>query len=214
MAKPTKAKALERLQASLSEIPDLRPLNTGSPTFKKWQRNTEIAVTNTFGNNTRHLPDFTSVSFYVMAFPASQSDISETYLDGLASAASVLESMIEEIREYWPDDDQHTAPAPKEPAQVASSCEAFLIHGRDDSTRQAVARFLAKKWSSNPFCSPSSSSQGLTIIEKFEKYAHVKFATGRGGFALLTPDDTGALEGELQRHRARQNVIFELGATS
>jgi len=56
--------------------------------------------------------------------------------------------------------------------------------------------------------------EGLTIIEKFEKYSNVKYA-----IILLTPDDIGFpskyidkpdTERELEL-RARQNVIFEFG---
>jgi predicted nucleotide-binding protein len=56
--------------------------------------------------------------------------------------------------------------------------------------------------------------EGLTILEKFEKYSNVGYA-----FILLTPDDIGYLEEKHQEkekdieieHRARQNVIFEFG---
>lgn len=83
--------------------------------------------------------------------------------------------------------------------------EVFLVHGRDDGATQTVARFL-EQLTLEAVVLGEQPSHGQTIIEKFEKYAHVKFA-----IALLTPDDTGSLEGELPTHRARQNVIFELG---
>ncbi|MEE1282638.1 MAG: nucleotide-binding protein [Acutalibacteraceae bacterium] len=48
--------------------------------------------------------------------------------------------------------------------------------------------------------------QGLTIIEKFEKYAkNCSYA-----FALFTPDDI-VTNGDKQYFQARPNVIFELG---
>ena len=51
-------------------------------------------------------------------------------------------------------------------------------------------------------------NEGRTIIEKFEDFAHVRFAV-----VLLTPDDTGRLQADAgeYRPRARQNVIFEFG---
>ena len=52
-------------------------------------------------------------------------------------------------------------------------------------------------------------SEGLTIIEKFERHAR------RADFAivLMTPDDVGASiqKKNALKLRARQNVIFELG---
>ena len=83
----------------------------------------------------------------------------------------------------------------------------FIIHGRDEGTKEAVARFI-KQLGLNPIILHEQPNQGQTIIEKFERHAEVAFA-----IALLTPDDTGGLSGEEQslKPRARQNVIFELG---
>jgi predicted nucleotide-binding protein len=60
---------------------------------------------------------------------------------------------------------------------------------------------------------------GRTLIEKFEKYADVGYAV-----IIMTPDDVGATERavldaesadrplrQVLRHRARQNVVLELG---
>ena len=208
MVKPTKVKALERLQAARDEIPDLKALDAESSRFKKWERNTEIAITNTFGDETRHIQDFTSIHYYVMYAPASLHETHAAYVKGLDSVASVLESMIDEIKEYWPIDDQSTTSATsvrsRQEAPLTNH-EVFLVHGRDDGAKQTVARFL-EQLQLEAVVLTEQPNQGRTIIEKFEKYAHVKFA-----IALLTPDDTGSLEGELQRNRARQNVIFELG---
>lgn len=202
---PKKVKALERLQAALDEIPDLKALNAESPRFSKWTRNTEVAITNTFGDDTRHIQDFTSVHYYVMFAPASLHETQEAYVKGLVSAASVLESMIDEVKEYWPSDDQQTTSARSQQEEPVTSNEVFLVHGRDEGAKQTVARFL-EQLELKPIVLAEQPSQGLTIIEKFEKHAPVEFA-----LVLLTPDDAGSLEGEPGQHRARQNVVFELG---
>lgn len=84
----------------------------------------------------------------------------------------------------------------------------FLVHGRDDGTKEAVARFL-EKLDLIPVILHEQPNGGRTIIEKFEHFAAVSFAV-----VLLTPDDVGGLidqpTGE-QKARARQNVIMELG---
>ncbi len=49
-------------------------------------------------------------------------------------------------------------------------------------------------------------SGGRTIIEKLEHNADVAFVV-----VLLTPDDLGRARDGLERPRARQNVILELG---
>jgi predicted nucleotide-binding protein len=83
----------------------------------------------------------------------------------------------------------------------------FLVHGKDDTSRETVARFM-EKLNLKVIILHEQPSRGRTIIEKFEHGSQVGFAV-----ALLTPDDVGAAkENPADLHpRARQNVIFELG---
>lgn len=85
--------------------------------------------------------------------------------------------------------------------------EIFIVHGHDQGLKQEVARFL-EKLELKPIILSEQSNGGRTVIEKFETNADVGFAV-----VLLTPDDIGSLDenGAEQKHRARQNVIFELG---
>ena len=85
--------------------------------------------------------------------------------------------------------------------------EIFIIHGRDNETKQTVARFL-ENLDLKPIILHEQSNQGRTIIEKFEQHTQVGFAV-----VLLTPDDVGALQEDAKhwKPRARQNVIFEFG---
>lgn len=84
----------------------------------------------------------------------------------------------------------------------------FLVHGHDEGTKHNVARFL-EKLGVEPVILQEQINKGMTIIEKFQEFAK------RAGFAvvLMTPDDHGypVTKEELKRHRARQNVILELG---
>ena len=207
MAKPSKAKAIARLQKALDAIPELRRLKPDSPEFTKWRRDTEIAITNTFGVESRHLQDFTSVHYFPMVAPVSESYERNTYISGLNSASAVLESMIGEIEEYWADEHQTPPSSAAQENERTNTNEVFVIHGRDEGTRAMVARFL-EQLRLKPVILDEQSNQGLTIIEKFERHAQVGFAV-----ALLTPDDAGSLQGDGSNlnSRARQNVIFELG---
>ena len=226
MARPTKAKAIERLGRALDEIPALKKLPRGnsSPEFEKWRRNTQIAITNTFGDESRHIQDFNNISYSLMAFSTSTPDSAfhRAYLSGLESAAPVLESMIEEIEEYWTvtakdmlaalktqEEKEHQTPpsSTTQENERTSTNEVFVIHGRDNEAKETVARFLTRL-ALTPVILHEQPNQGRTIIEKFERNAQVGFAV-----ALLTPDDVGALKNEEKnlKLRARQNVVFELG---
>jgi predicted nucleotide-binding protein len=91
---------------------------------------------------------------------------------------------------------------------VLPSSRVFVVHGHDESTREAVARLL-EKLDLEAVILHEQPDQGRTIIEKFTDHADVSFAV-----VLLTADDVGRAKSappEGQRTRARQNVILELG---
>ena len=114
--------------------------------------------------------------------------------------------MIEEINEYWGDENQ--TPTPSETHKDAINTDkVFVVHGRDDGTKQTIARFL-ETLGLKPVVLHEQANIGRTIIEKFEEHAQVGFAV-----VLLTPDDVGAFRDDKnkQKPRARQNVIFEFG---
>lgn len=102
--------------------------------------------------------------------------------------------------------------------QEAIVPKAFLCHGRDLVTAAEVESFL-EDGGVQVVILRDKPDAGQTIIEKFERNSNVNYA-----IVLLTPDDVGALRADTEsahgdfealagtlHHRARQNVIFELG---
>ena len=201
MARPPKAKAIERLQRALDVIPELRDLESGSPQFMEWREGTLGVISRTFGGNSDHIKGFKSINFSPPRpfYPAA-------YEHGLNSASAKLKSMIKEIEEDWPDDKQAQISSSARGNDQPSTKEIFVVHGRDKDTKNTVARFL-EKLKLMPVILSEIPGKGRTIIEKFEQHAQVGFA-----IVLLTPDDAGSLQGDTNLSpRARQNVIFELG---
>jgi CheY-like chemotaxis protein len=87
--------------------------------------------------------------------------------------------------------------------------KAFIVHGHDEIAVSELRSFLrtALHWP-DPIVLREQANNGRTIIEKFEDYAGVIDCV----FVLLTPDDPSVnLSTNLEKRRARQNVIFELG---
>ena len=214
MARPNKTKALERLQAVLDEIPALKQLKKESPEFTKWHRNAEICIANTFGEKSRNVGDFSHISYSPRTAFSLYDDTNKirlefhkAYTRGLESAKAILESMIEEIEEYWENGRQKSAVSVDQDNRSINANEIFVIHGRDKETKVTVARFL-EHLDLKPIILHEQLNQGKTIIEKFEQHAQVGFAV-----ALLTPDDVGAPQKDMEnlKPRARQNVIFEFG---
>lgn len=239
MARPLKAKAIERLRKVLNEVPELKKLPShslnplppidppstellsDSPEFKRWHRNAQVALRYTFGDNSSHLKEFNYISFTPKRRRGTVSSLSpdfqidytsrpkpiNAYMKGLDSAEALLKSMIEEIEEEWDHDNATQIPSSTQGNDRPSSNKVFVIHGRDEGTKNMVARFL-EKMDLKSVILHEQPNEGRTIIEKFEDHAQVGFAV-----ALLTPDDVGSLKDEAHnsKPRARQNVIFEFG---
>lgn len=217
MDQPPKTKAIERLKKTLTEIPQLKHIPygsperlQGSPQFRKWYRDTCIAINSTFGEHSEQLATFESTRYSPQAWYAGASDASfqKYYIQGLDTAAALISSMIDEINEYWGNDGRES-PSPISDAQrseLPATNTVFVIHGRDESTKDSVARFI-QDVGLVPVILSELPAKGQTIIEKVESNSDVGYAV-----ALLTPDDAGALSSEAELNpRARQNVIFELG---
>lgn len=87
--------------------------------------------------------------------------------------------------------------------------KVFIVHGRDNSAKQEVSRFI-EKLGLEAIILHEQASAGMTIIEKIEHYSN------DADFALIlyTPCDLGygahEPSGSL-KNRARQNVVFEHG---
>lgn len=87
--------------------------------------------------------------------------------------------------------------------------KVFIVHGRDNETKQEVARFI-ETIGLQSIILHEQASGGMTIIEKIERYSN------DADFALIlyTACDhgRGAHEPKVHpRNRARQNVVFEHG---
>ncbi len=84
----------------------------------------------------------------------------------------------------------------------------FIVHGHDKEKKLEVARFI-EKLGLNAIILDEQANNGMTIIEKIDKYTNVGF-----GIVLYTPCDKGGTADasyETMQFRARQNVILEHG---
>lgn len=86
--------------------------------------------------------------------------------------------------------------------------KCFLVHGRDNSKKLEVARFIETELDKKVIILHEQASRSKTIIEKIELHSDVDFAV-----CLYTADDLGSIKEEKPRFlpRARQNVVFEAG---
>lgn len=103
MGETLKTKAIRRLTLAIDGIPNLRAMRRGSADLDKWRRSTEVAIRNTFGDSEHHVGDFTSIRYSLSGGGPSVTEghRQEAYVHGLDRAKSILQSMVEEIEEYW-----------------------------------------------------------------------------------------------------------------
>ncbi len=124
----TKSQAITKLQQQAGLIDDLSRGQRHSPEFKRWHRNTEVAIENIFGKETRHSKDFTSIGYGLSAFTSNTPDsaFEEAYRRGLSNARQILESMTEEVLEYWQEPGSTAASTSKLTA-LESVCGRFHL---------------------------------------------------------------------------------------
>ena len=95
-----------------------------------------------------------------------------------------------------------------QPPSGYATNQVFVVYGHDNEARTQLEVML-RRWQLDPLIFDQLPSEGATVIEKLEKY------TSKVGFAvvLATPDDEGHRAGHPDEkvHRARQNVVLELG---
>ena len=85
--------------------------------------------------------------------------------------------------------------------------KVFIVHGHDSASLVDLKNMI-EGFGLIPVVLKDQGSLGMTIVEKFERYA----STCHSAVSLLTPDDKQASELPAdERFRARQNVIFETG---
>ncbi|MEY2369853.1 TIR domain-containing protein [Lysinibacillus capsici] len=125
--------------------------------------------------------------------------------NGFVSLTNHL-NILEEALNFKKENNKEVKKESKYPKQ-----RVFVVHGRDNNAVLEVESILNRA-DLEPVVLHRGTNNGLTLIEKFEKYSNVDYA-----IVILTPDDIGALyiDGPLTsldlKFRARQNVLFELG---
>ena len=208
MMNATKAQAKDRIKRVLDKIPELTSLSSDANVFVIWRRGTLHAISSVFGNDSRHFKDFRRISFEQRFFAQNYAPDTDFFQTGLDRAKTILETMLDEIEEYWSDDGSpQSQPGGSIISEQTVSNRVFVVHGRDDGTKNTVARFL-ERLDLEAIILHEQPSQSRTIIDKFEKYSQVDFAV-----ILCTPDDVGKLNSEADelRPRPRQNVVLEWG---
>ncbi|MET4630447.1 putative nucleotide-binding protein [Bradyrhizobium sp. I1.8.5] len=218
-----KRSAVPRLEARIKEIDelDVSTIMTGDdPPIAQIEQRIRSTLANIYGGDTaeyNRLHGATSLdaTTYYLSMGMdnsgpSVSEIRQGVEKGRQRAKAILQGEVDSLKEYL----EYSAPVDvrTESATIdlPLSDEVFIVHGRDEAAKEAVAR-LIQRAGLKPVILHEQPNGGKTIIEKFEKHGSA------AGFAVViaSPDDVGGLavppgtEPQLNP-RARQNVIGEM----
>lgn len=173
----------------------------------KWSRYNIEYLTRAFDNESLALEYQAVPQWGVIRMSPTFFQHVEGFIETVSRQITVLQSIMERL-ELIPESLPHSQVQAVPSSVTLSKSAVFIVHGRDDSAKTEVARFV-EKLSLEAVILHEQANEGLTIIEKFERHA----ATVGCAVVLLTPDDVAAPKAtpEDLKARARQNVILELG---
>jgi predicted nucleotide-binding protein len=195
---------MDKLQLIENLISDLKQLGFDEDSkLDALFRRAEMMIRNIHGQKSKYLEDLGRISFHPGWAPAERSDYIKYWKSGTEEMMNLFNTMKEELTLFTSKHPQGTAAA-----ENPASNKVFIVHGRDESMKLAVARTL-DKLGLIPVILHEQPNKGRTIIEKFTDYSDVTFAV-----VLLSPDDLGRSTEDSEdslSHRARQNVVLELG---
>lgn len=137
-------RAIQKFRDQIDQAGSLKSVRRYGTDFKKWQRDTEIAIEKIFGEKTRHINDFQSISYSLGAFSSAtpDSEFQQAYVRGLDRAQAILQSFIDEIEEYGFEEESDETSTTKmtDLTLIEHICNRFNL----------VARQLRSRYSDRP----------------------------------------------------------------
>jgi hypothetical protein len=108
------------LRRQIERLKGLKPNDRFSPEFKRWQRDTAIVIEKSFGKGTRHTKEFSDIDYEGSPYMGKpDSERVQDFARGLADAAQMLTSMIEEWEQFGTDEEETGSPRKvREPLSV------------------------------------------------------------------------------------------------
>lgn len=171
---------------------------TLNATFITWQVKSEIFIENLFGKESRIYECFHEISKYQR--------YSGNFNEACYYAQSVIKAYLDNMKEKMEEQHMEINQINLSSNKDLNFSQVFIVHGHDGEKKESVARLIEKQ-GIHPIILSDEVNSGTTIIEKIEKYDNVGAA-----ICIFSPDDIGKSKKEnVERNRARQNVVLETG---
>ncbi len=208
-----KEKVYERIQAGEEmynrQIQTRSQLEEAKQNYYDWNDYNSELLKQSFNNEyNEYKKEYDGVnSFYGMILGGGQqrNDLQE-FKDKLNNKLTNLRQLVAKIDLIKSEVPEQSVTDASKGNSIEESKDIFIVHGHNNEVKINVARTL-EKLGLNPIILHEQANAGKTIIEKFEEHSNVEFA-----IIIMTDDDLGkAKKDENLNHRARQNVILEMG---
>lgn len=197
----TPARATAELRRLIDEATNDPEVQRDGPAHDRWKASALAVLHNSLPAPSDTLQQFKDLGYHIGIYSGAPGEAEEdrAYFAGQVRRASgLLEAGVYEL-----------SLANDSGAKEAEATSIFVVHGHDDAAKYEVIRLLDRTTALSVVVLHEQPNRGATVIEKFEHHA------GDAAFAvvLLTPDDLGrAKDDPNENARARQNVVFEMGA--
>ncbi|NES99357.1 MAG: hypothetical protein F6K61_02055 [Sphaerospermopsis sp. SIO1G1] len=133
-----KEDAIEKLKRQIQLINNLQYIIPGTQYrekgFIKWKRDTAILIEQIFEKYPRHIEEFKNI-FYSISAPNSLTPQQELK-QGLEQGCPILESMIQEIEDYWEEDETNQLTI-SDLDKIKILCDGFDLVARQLKTRHS-----------------------------------------------------------------------------
>ena len=193
---------LVNLKSQVEAVP-----NRNSSKLNAVKQRAEMLISRIFDKNSNYHKTLNKLRFspLMVMNSSGQGPYDGAWKRGVEGFVNLVDTMIEDVS--LSIDDTVT---PQEIAKKSSALtdRIFIVHGHNEEMKQSVAR-LIEKLGLNPIILHEQANKGKTIIQKFIDNSDVGFS-----IVLMSADDYGyakSLDHTQAKHRARQNVILELG---
>lgn len=136
-----KTTALSRVRRQLVALEELATDDDDG--FSRWFRATRVAAERTFGEESKQVKEFTSIYFVppIATHKTTDADRQWWHESGLRKAKRLLEAFIDEISEYWDEEDGHGGADDERGSTV--QIKLFISHrSTDKELAKAIADLL------------------------------------------------------------------------
>ena len=101
----TKASFLQKLQEKMTEIDALQKMSYGNESFQLWRNSAETLLVHALGDEVAQTVEFKAISYWppLIVSGMAESVYQESYESGLQRARTALQSIYDEVQEYFDD---------------------------------------------------------------------------------------------------------------